>query len=65
MSASIHPMSLREAGNASDGIADLVRHDRVHASVYTSRELFDLEMERIFGRAWIFMAHESQVAPAR
>lgn len=61
MSASIHPLSLREAGDPSDGIADLVRNDRVHASVYTSRELFELEMERIFNRAWIFMAHESQV----
>ena len=42
-------------------IAALVREDRVHGSVYTSPALFDLEMRRIFERAWIFMAHESQL----
>lgn len=39
----------------------LVRDDRVSSLVYTSPEIFALEMERIFNRAWIFMAHQSQV----
>ena len=42
-------------------IADLVRPGRVHRSVYANRELFELEMERIFGRAWIYVGHESQI----
>jgi benzoate/toluate 1,2-dioxygenase alpha subunit len=40
---------------------DLVRSDRVHARVYTDESIFELEMKRIFERAWIFMAHESQI----
>lgn len=41
---------------------DLVREDRVHASVYTDPGIFELEMQRIFERSWMFMAHESQIA---
>lgn len=46
---------------ASSAIADLVQPDRVHRAVYVDPELFELEMERIFGRTWIYVGHESQV----
>lgn len=39
----------------------LVRPDSVHRSVYTDPRIFDLEMERVFGRAWLYLAHESEV----
>lgn len=42
-------------------IAGLVRSDSVHKRVYTDPELFALEMERIYGQAWIYVGHESQV----
>jgi phenylpropionate dioxygenase-like ring-hydroxylating dioxygenase large terminal subunit len=42
-------------------IKSLVQPDRVHRAVYTDRELFDLEMDRLFGRAWLVLGHESQV----
>jgi len=42
-------------------LAALVQEDRVHRSVYTDPEIFELEMERIWGRAWIYVGHESQV----
>ena len=45
-------------------IAKLIEPGRVHRSVYTDPELFELEMERIFGRAWLFVGHESQVPHA-
>ncbi|HEV3008120.1 MAG TPA: Rieske 2Fe-2S domain-containing protein [Burkholderiales bacterium] len=46
--------------NAS-GLAMLVQSDRVHRSVYADPAIFDLEMERVFGRAWLVLGHESQV----
>lgn len=42
-------------------IAKLIEPGRVSRRVYTDPELFELEMERIFGRAWLFVGHESQV----
>jgi phenylpropionate dioxygenase-like ring-hydroxylating dioxygenase large terminal subunit len=46
---------------SNEHIASLVREDCVHRSVYTDPEIFELEMERIWGRAWIYVGHESQV----
>lgn len=39
----------------------LVEPGRVHRSLYTDPQIFGLEMERIFGAAWIYIGHESQV----
>ena len=45
----------------ADEIAHLIEPGRVHRRVYTDPDLFELEMERIFGRAWLFVGHASQV----
>jgi len=45
----------------SDEVARLVEAGRVHRRVYSDPDVFDLEMERIFGRAWLFVGHTSQV----
>ncbi len=42
-------------------IADLVQPGRVHRDVYTDPNLFELEMTRIFEKAWIFVGHDSQI----
>lgn len=42
-------------------ITALVEPDRVHRSVYTDPALFALEMERLWGQAWIYVGHDSQV----
>lgn len=49
-------------GYSADDLAKLVREDRVHRSVYTDPAIFELELERLFGRTWLFVGHESQVA---
>lgn len=40
----------------------LVQEDRVHRLLYTDAGLFTLEMSRVFGASWVYLAHESQVA---
>jgi phenylpropionate dioxygenase-like ring-hydroxylating dioxygenase large terminal subunit len=45
----------------SRDVAALVQPDRVHRDVYTDPALFDLEMERLWSRTWIFIGHDSQI----
>ena len=42
-------------------LALLIQPDRVHRSVYADPAIFELEMSRVFGRAWLLLGHESQV----
>ncbi len=46
---------------AAAAAEDLVREGAVHRAVYTDPALFALEQERIFGRAWLYVGHESEV----
>ncbi len=45
-------------------IAALVTDRHVHRRVYVDPVLFELEMERLFGRVWLYAAHESQLRRA-
>ena len=45
-------------------LAGLVSQGRVDRRLYTDPEVFDLEMSRIFRRAWIYVGHQSQAATA-
>jgi benzoate/toluate 1,2-dioxygenase alpha subunit len=47
--------------NGNADVAVLIEPGRVHRDVYTDPEIFELEMERIFGRAWLYVGHASQV----
>ena len=42
-------------------LARLVEPDRVHRDVYTDPEVFELEMERLWSRTWIYVGHASQM----
>ncbi|TAN31030.1 MAG: hypothetical protein EPN30_00620 [Actinomycetota bacterium] len=34
---------------------------RLHSAVYTDQRLFDLEINRIFGLCWVYVAHEAMI----
>jgi benzoate/toluate 1,2-dioxygenase subunit alpha len=42
-------------------VVDLPGDFRVHSDAYTSPDIFELEMRRIFEEGWVFVAHESQI----
>jgi phenylpropionate dioxygenase-like ring-hydroxylating dioxygenase large terminal subunit len=42
-------------------IRELLRGGEVHRDVYTDEELFELEMERVWRTAWVYLGHDSQV----
>src|SRR5207237_2690659 len=45
-------------------LAKYVEPDRVRREVYTDPEIYELEMQRIHERVWIYCGHESQVPKA-
>ncbi len=42
-------------------IRALVRETEVHRDVYVDEELFQLEMDHVFAKAWVYVGHESQI----
>jgi phenylpropionate dioxygenase-like ring-hydroxylating dioxygenase large terminal subunit len=42
--------------------AELVQHGRVHRRLYIDPAVFEVELARIFRRAWLWLGHESQLA---
>jgi phenylpropionate dioxygenase-like ring-hydroxylating dioxygenase large terminal subunit len=49
-------------GYSAAELRALVHEEKIHRRAYLDPQLFELEMERIFKRAWIYVGHESQVA---
>jgi len=43
------------------GVLADVRRGMIPAHIYNDSEIFALEKERIFGQAWVFVAHESEI----
>ncbi|MEY9776411.1 aromatic ring-hydroxylating dioxygenase subunit alpha [Arthrobacter sp. MW3 TE3886] len=42
-------------------IREGIKQGRFPAHVFNDQQIFDLEQERLFGQAWTFLAHESEI----
>jgi nitrite reductase/ring-hydroxylating ferredoxin subunit len=56
--------SLRRYRDDARALAGLVRDDAVHRDAYVDEEVFELEMERLWARTWVYVGHDSQVPGA-
>lgn len=45
----------------TDELSRMVSGHRADKRIYTDPDIFDLEMDRVFGHAWVYAGHESQV----
>src|ERR1700739_1764413 len=41
---------------------ELIHADRVHGSLYRDPAFFQLDLERIWYRTWVYVGHESEIA---
>lgn len=55
---------MRRYRDDSAALLSLVEEDRVHRDLYIDPEVFQLEMERLWSRTWIYVGHTSQVPQA-
>jgi len=53
--------TLIEPRPETPNISSLVQHDRVHTSLYNDPALFAQEMDKIFNKTWVWVAHESDI----
>ncbi|HXG35446.1 MAG TPA: hypothetical protein VNL15_00590, partial [Dehalococcoidia bacterium] len=42
-------------------LEELVQDDRVNSRVYNDPEIFELEMQKIFHRTWVYVGHETEI----
>jgi phenylpropionate dioxygenase-like ring-hydroxylating dioxygenase large terminal subunit len=55
--------TLTRAIDAMDGsVGEIGAAQAMPPELYTSTELFEMEREAIFGRSWIYLCHESEIA---
>lgn len=44
-----------------EGMREGVPDGRVPARIFNDQEIFDLEIDRVFGKVWSFLAHETEI----
>lgn len=54
-------MSALHGLDGQDGLGGLIGADGVDRRVYTDPDVFEAERALLFGRAWLYVAHESQI----
>ncbi len=58
------PITFHKTPDAQRDWDDLVRPEHVHGSVYTNPAIFEEELQKIWGRIWVYVGHVSEVPKA-
>lgn len=53
---------MNQSSTSHDHIDSLFNGHQVHRDVYTSQDIYQLEMQHLFSNTWVFVGHESQTA---
>ncbi|MEO7009944.1 MAG: aromatic ring-hydroxylating dioxygenase subunit alpha, partial [Caldimonas sp.] len=53
-------MSSAMPGSRYDAMIDL-KQGRISREIFSSRDIHDEELEKVFTRSWLFVGHESQI----
>ncbi len=58
-------MALRQADALQHPVEDrwdqLIQPGRVHRTMYTDPDIFELEMRKVFGGTWMFLGHDTEI----
>jgi len=54
----------RDSRYSIDGLRAMIRPGAVHSALYIDPPIFELEIERIFHRSWVYVGHASEVPNA-
>ncbi len=63
----LYTVAMRREAVASVSVTDRIRETvvpdegRLPMFVYADPDVYDLELQRVFGRSWLFVAHESEI----
>lgn len=58
---SYNTVSWHQPAPSLDTIEAMVTPSRVHSRIYTDERIFQLEIDRIYSRAWVYVGHHSEV----
>jgi benzoate/toluate 1,2-dioxygenase alpha subunit len=42
-------------------LAQMVQADRVHRGIFVDPQIFEIEMQKVFGKVWVYVGHDSLV----
>ncbi|NKI16023.1 aromatic ring-hydroxylating dioxygenase subunit alpha [Spongiibacter sp. KMU-166] len=53
-----------DSQSSTPNFSELVKEDRIHGSLYTDEQIFQLELEKIWYKTWVYVGHSSEVPNA-
>lgn len=59
------PLHFRPMAARTPDVNSLIQDGRVHSAVFTDKDVFDLEIDKIFHKSWLYIRHTSEIPKSR